>query len=130
MSTKKLSKSYGDVLWSGKKCYFGLPISFTRYILTPTKLYSRIGFLSIKEERIELYRVVDLSLKLPLSQRIFGCGTVIVHAKDRTSPTKEIKSIKGTRNFLNLLEEYVQKERERYKVHGRDMIGMGEDFGE
>ncbi|MCL2634309.1 MAG: PH domain-containing protein [Oscillospiraceae bacterium] len=122
MSKKRREKNYGEVIWTGKKCYFGLPISFTRYILTDTKLYTKMGLLNIREERIELYRVIDFSLRLPLGQRIFGCGTIIVHAKDKTCPELMVKSIKKARPVLRSIEEYVEKERVKYNIHGRDMI--------
>lgn len=53
-------KDENEVLWTDKKrTLFGLPISFTRYILTGKKFITRKGFLSISEDEIELYRVVD-----------------------------------------------------------------------
>ena len=55
----KLTKEYGAIIWTGKKCVMGLPISFTRYILTETKLITRTGFLSLHEDEMELYRVFD-----------------------------------------------------------------------
>ena len=73
----KLRRDYGDnILWTGKKCFMGLPISFTRYIITDTVLYTRIGFLNIKEDEVELYKVTDKTMKFTFGQRIFGCGTI------------------------------------------------------
>ena len=45
---KKLQRDYGDVIWTGKKCIMGMPISFTRYILTSSVLYTKVGFLKMK----------------------------------------------------------------------------------
>ena len=50
---KKLERDYGEILWTGKKCIMGMPISFTRYILTSSVLYTKVGFLNIKEDEIE-----------------------------------------------------------------------------
>lgn len=116
-----------DYIWTDKKrTLFGLPISFTRYILTEKKLITRVGFLNIAEDEVELYRVSDKSLQLPLGQRMFGCGTVIIHCRDVDSPVKTIKSIKNPREFMDLLEENVDIQRDRYRVRGRDMIGFGD----
>ena len=123
MSSKKLSKDFGEVVWYGRRHRFGLPLSFTKYILTAGKLYTRNGFFNISEEQVELYRVVDFSLKLPLGQRIFGCGTIRVHAKDKTSAEFDIRAVKKPREALRLIEDGVEKERAKYKIHGRDMIG-------
>ena len=117
-----------DYIWTDKKrTIFGLPISFTRYILTEKKLITQKGFLSITEDEVELYRVSDKSLQLPLGQRMFGCGTVIINCRDTDTPIKEIKSIKEPRKFMALLEENVDIQRDKYRVRGRDMIGGYDD---
>lgn len=112
-----------DHIWTDKKRILGMPISFTRYILTEKKLITRKGFLSITEDEVELYRVIDKSLKLPLGQRIFGCGTVIINCRDADTPVKEVFSIKDPRGFMQKLEEHVDIQRDKYRTRGRDMIG-------
>ena len=110
-------------VWTDKKrTLFGLPISFTRYILTEKKLITRRGFLSIHEDEVELYRVVDKSLQMPLGQRIFGCGTVVINCRDTDTPVKEITSIKDPRGFMEVLEKHVDIQRDKYRTRGRDMI--------
>ncbi len=120
---KKLTRDYGEVIWTGKKCIMGLPISFTRYILTESKLITRVGLLSLKEDEIELYRVYDKSMKLPFGQRIVGCGTITLLSKDSDTPTKTLQSIKSPREVKRLLDEAVQAQRDKYSVRGRDMMG-------
>ena len=117
-----MAKEDFDYVWTDKKRHFGLPISFTRYILTDKKLITRKGFLSISEDEIELYRVVDKSLKLPLGQRIFGCGTVLINCRDTDTPVKEVMSIKDPRGFMKKLEENVDIQRDKYRTRGRDLI--------
>ncbi|MCH5348438.1 MAG: PH domain-containing protein [Oscillospiraceae bacterium] len=119
-----MAKISENSVWTDKKRpVFGLPISFTRYILTEKKLITRKGFLSITEDEVELYRVIDKSLKLPLGQRIFGCGTVIINCRDADTPVKEIISIKDPRGFMEILEKHVDIQRDKYRTRGRDMIG-------
>ena len=117
-----MAKIDNDCVWTDKKRILGMPISFTRYILTNKKLITRKGFLSVTEDEIELYRVVDKSLKLPLGQRIFGCGTVVINCRDTDTPVKEILSIKNPREFMKKLEENVDVQRDKYRTRGRDMI--------
>lgn len=113
-----------EYVWTDKKrTLFGLPISFTRYILTEKKLITRKGFLNLTEDEIELYRVVDKSLRLPLGQRMFGCGTVVINCRDTDTPVKEILSIKKPREFMQILEKHVDIQRDKYRTRGRDMIG-------
>ena len=117
-----------EYIWTDKKrTVFGLPISFTRYILTEKKFITRTGFFSLKEDEVELYRITDKSLQLPFGQRIFGCGTVVMNCRDTDTPIKLVKSIKEPRKFMSLLEENVDIQRDKYRVRGRDMIGMGDD---
>jgi hypothetical protein len=122
---KKLAKDYGEIVWTGKKCILGMPISFTRYILTDTKLVTRVGFLNIKEDEIELYRVYDESISLSFGQRIVGCGTIKLLSKDSDTPTKELVSIKHPRDVKKTLDEAIRVQRDKYMVRGRDMVGAG-----
>lgn len=101
----------------------GMPISFTRYILTDSKLITRVGLLNLKEDEIELYRVYDKSMKLPFGQRIVGCGTITLLSKDSDTPSKTLQSIKRPREVKRLLDAAVQEQRDRYSVRGRDMMG-------
>ena len=119
----KLIREYGYIIWTGKKCIMGLPISFTRYILTETKLITKAGFFTIREDEIELYRVYDMSLQLSFGQRIVGCGTIKMLSKDSDTPAKELKSVKRPREAKKLIDEAVRLQRDKYYVRGRDMIG-------
>lgn len=123
----KLKADYGNVLWSGKKCILGMPISFTRYILTDTTLYTRIGLFNIKEDEIELYRIFDKKISFTLGQRIFGCGTIAIASKDIDTPEKKLISIKKPRDVKKVLDDAVRAQRDKYYVRGRDMIGGAVD---
>lgn len=120
---KKLTRDYGNIIWTGKKCILGMPISFTRYILTDSKLITRVGLLSLKEDEIELYRVYDKSMKLPFGQRIVGCGSITLLSKDSDTPTKVLEKIKRPREVKRLIDAAVQEQRDKYSVRGRDMMG-------
>lgn len=124
-NTAKLTREYGPILWTGKKCIMGLPISFTRYILTESKLITRTGLFSLNEDEIELYRVYDKSITLSLGERMVGCGTIKLMAKDIDTPSKSLLHIKRPREVKRILDEAVQKQRDKYYVRGRDMIGVG-----
>ncbi|MDE6728825.1 MAG: PH domain-containing protein [Oscillospiraceae bacterium] len=120
-----MAKPVPRQVWTDKKrTFLGLPWSFTRYILTEKKLITRKGFLNIVEDEVELYRILDKSLRLPFGQRLFGCGTVILNCKDVDTPVKEIKSIKKPRQFMEILEKYVDDQRDKYGTRGRDIMGM------
>lgn len=118
-----------DYIWTDKKrTIFGLPLSFTRYFLTETKFITRKGFLRIEEDELDLYRITDKKMILPLSQRIFKCGTISLHVKDVDTPIKDILKIKNPREVLNLIDKYLNLNRDKYNIRGRDMMGPDHDI--
>ncbi len=113
-----------DYIWTDKKrTLFGLPLSFTRYFLTKDKFITRKGLLRVEEDELELYRVIDKKLVLPLGQRMFKCGSIVMNVKDVDTPVKEIKSVKKPRDVLAQLDKYINANRDKYRVRGRDMVG-------
>ncbi|MCD8094846.1 MAG: PH domain-containing protein [Ruminococcus sp.] len=125
-----MKKDYFDYIWTDKKrTLFGLPLSFTRYFLTDTKFITRTGFLSVEEDELELYKVTDKKLVIPLGQRIFGCSTIVLNVKnDVDTPVKEIKSIKNAREVLSLIDKQIDVNRDKYNIRGRDMYGDAHHF--
>lgn len=114
-----------DYIWTDKKrTIFGLPISFTRYFLTENKFITRVGFLSLVEDELDLYKVTDKKLKLGLFQRMFKCGTIIMNVKDVDTPEKIIKSVKKPREVLAMIDKQIDINRDRYNIRGRDLIGL------
>ncbi|MGN1481288.1 PH domain-containing protein [Porcipelethomonas sp.] len=113
-----------NYIWTDKKrTIFGLPLSFTRYFLTETKFITRTGFLNLEEDELDLYTVTDKKLVLPLGQRIFKCGTIVLYVVDTDTPVKEIKAVKAPRKVLELLDKHINIQRDRYRTRGRDLIG-------
>lgn len=127
-----MKKDLFEYIWTDKKrTLFGLPISFTRYFLTETKFITRKGFLSVEEDELELYKVTDKKLVMPLGQRIFNCATIVLHVKnDVDTPVKEIKSIKNARAVLQMLDKQIDINRDKYNIRGRDMYGGEHHFDE
>lgn len=124
----KMSKKDFEYVWTDKKrTIFGLPLSFTRYFLTETKFITRVGLFNLVEDELDLYTVKDKKLVLSLGNRIFKCGTIIMYVVDTDTPVKEIKSVKAPRKVLELLDKYINIQRDRYRTRGRDMIGGGYD---
>lgn len=124
MTEKTVRSTYKNVLWTGKpRNFLGFTLNFTRYIITESKLITLTGLLNLKEDEVELYRITDKKIELPLGQRIFGCGTLILHAKDADTPTKTLKSIKHTRKVGDMLGEKLEKLRDKYKMQQREMFG-------
>ena len=106
-------------LWKDRKRYLGMPLSFTRYMLTEDRLFVSVGFLNIKDDEILLYRVRDIDTNRTLWQRIFGVGTVTVLSSDKTMPTLELKNIKDP----IFVKELIHKQVEEMKIQRRVRFG-------
>ena len=118
-----MAKPVAGEIWTDKKrTFLGLPWSFTRYILTEKKLITRKGFFTVVEDEVELYRIVDKSLKRTLGQRMFKLGTVTINCRDVDTPVKQVVSIKDPHDFMELLEKHVDLQRDKYNIRGRDII--------
>ena len=119
-----MAKEEIQYVWSDKKrTLFGLPLSFTRYFLTETKFITRKGFLSLEEDELELYKVVDKKRQRAFGQRLCGCGTIVRYVKDTDTPVKEVLSVKAPRRVAQLIDKYVDQQRDRFHIRGRDMMG-------
>lgn len=101
-----------NTVWSDRKrTLFGLPWSFTRYILTDEKLLIVKGFIKQTEEEIRLYRILDMSLTRGITERIDGVGTIHCCSSDKTASEFDIKRIKDSRKIKEMLSDLVEKQR-------------------
>lgn len=117
------NEANANLIWSDRKrTIFGLPWSFTRYFLYENKLIIDTGFFSRKEEEIRLYRIMDITLKRTLEERLFGLGTIHCCSGDKTSPEFDIKRIKLSREVKERLSDMVEAERQRRRVGTREYM--------
>lgn len=107
-------------LWSDRKRFMGMPLSFTRYALSEDRLFMSQGFLNLKDEEVLLYRVRDVTTSRSLWQRMFGVGTVTVMSSDKTQPTLVLKNVKDPLAFKELLHKQVElmKDKRRARLAG------------
>lgn len=117
--------------------FFGLPFTFTVYQLTAKKLTVRTGLFTTVEDDILLYRIMDTSYRRSLFQKLFGLGSIRVASSDHSMPELVIKNIRGAREFKELLDNQIEKERLRIRFRtgeytGGDFeemdMGMGPDI--
>jgi len=116
------------LLWSDKKRYLGLPISFTKYSFDSDKIYIKKGLLNTVSDEVLLYRVLDVSLVRKLGQKIFGVGTVVLKTADQTYPVLELQNIKNSERVRTAISNIVEKERTEKRVTGKEMFGAAGAF--
>lgn len=122
-----------NLIWRDKKRYMGMPISFTRYSLSKDRLFVSVGFLTIQDEEILLYRIRDINTKRTLWQRLFGVGTITVSSSDKSMPVLVIKNVKAPLTVKELIHENVEEAKRKHRVRVSEISGdfdMDDDFDE
>ncbi len=113
-----------NTVWSDRKhTLFGLPWSFTKYILTDEKLLIVKGLFKQTEEEIRLYRIFDMSLSRTLRERIDRVGTIHCCSGDKTAPEFDIKRIRNPRQVKETLSDLVEKQKIARGVSVREEMG-------
>ena len=116
------------VVWQDRKrIIFGLPWTFTKYVLTKEKLLIQTGILSTKEEEVRLYRIMDVTLRRSLAQRMFGLGTIHCCSADKSTPEFDIKWIPDSAAVKEKLSDLVEAERMAKRVSGREFMTDTDD---
>lgn len=126
---KKMEKMVQNYIWQDRKRpIFGLPLSFTKYKLTNEKFIVEKGVFSITQDEVRLYRIMDLSVKCTLIQRLFNVGTIHCCSADKTTPVFDIIDVKNPMQVKDLLSNKVEEERQRKRIGAREyMVSDGDD---
>lgn len=123
MSKDNSMEAKNPYVWKDRKrIIFGLPWSFTRYRLTNDKLIVSTGLISIKEEEIRLYRIMDVTLKRTLGDRLWGLGTIHICSSDKTTPEFDIKRISRSTEVKEMLSDMVEAARRKNRVTSREFM--------
>ena len=123
MSKDNSMEAKNPYVWKDRKrIIFGLPWSFTRYRLTNDKLIVSTGLISIKEEEIRLYRIMDVTLKRTLGDRLWGLGTIHICSSDKTTREFDIKRISRSTEVKEMLSDMVEAARRKNRVTSREFM--------
>ena len=69
--------------YSRMHLWCGLPWTFTKYGMSEDRLFVEKGLLNTSEQEVRLYRIMNVSLKRTLIQKIFGMGTIHIDSSDK-----------------------------------------------
>lgn len=116
------------LLWSDRKRYFGLPLSFTKYAISEDRLFQSTGLLNLKYEEILLYRIRDISLTRSFGQRIFGVGSITVTSSDKSRPVLVIQNVKDAPAVKELIHQQVEDMKVRRRVRFGEIASFGDDM--
>lgn len=113
-----------EPLWRDKRRpFFGQPWSFTTYTLYSDRLIIETGLLSLRQEEIRLYRLMDITMRQSLMQRIFRVGTIRTHSMDSTTPHYSIRDICFPREVMRLISDTANAERKKYGIGMMEYVG-------
>ena len=117
-----------DIKWKQRKrIWCGLPWTFTVYSLSEDRLFIDSGVFTKRQDEVRLYRVLDVSLKRSLGQRIFGMGTIHICSSDKTMKDFDLINIKNSKDVKEMISEYVETQREKKRVVSREYMSDGHD---
>ena len=113
--------------------FFGRIVVVVGHSMDPTlnngELLIQTGILSTKEEEVRLYRIMDVTLRRSLGQRLFGLGTIHCCSADKSTPEFDIKWIPNSAAVKEKLSDLVEAERMAKRVSSREFMS-DEDDGE
>ena len=116
------------VLWSDRKRYFGLPLSFTKYAVSEDRLFQSSGILNLKYEEILLYRIRDISLSRSFGQRLFGVGSITVTSSDKSRPVLVIQNVKDAAAVKELIHQQVEEMKISRRIRYGEIATFGDDM--
>ena len=125
-----------EPVWMDKKRYtiFALPISFTTYYLTPTKILIESGLFTTREDEIMLYRIRDISATQNIFEKLNKTGTIRICSSDVGTPELLIQHVKNHRKVKEAISQAVEKSRKENGIKTTEMLSphhmLRTDYGE
>ena len=116
-----------EFIWKDRKRFLGMPLSFTRYALSEDRLFLSVGFLSIKDDEMLLYRVRDITVSRSLWQRMFGVGTITIQSSDKSQPILVLKNIKNPIPTKELIHDCVEEMKIKRRMRVGEIMASGYD---
>ncbi|MCR5672128.1 MAG: PH domain-containing protein [Lachnospiraceae bacterium] len=90
---------------------FGLPWTFTKYLLKDEILTTNRGFFNTVINDCYMYKIVDVQLEKSLFEKMFGLGTVVCYTSDTTDKVLKISHVRHAEQIKNFILEKSEKMR-------------------
>ena len=103
--------------------FFGLPFTFTKYIIKEDIITMDTGLLKTVENDCYMYKVQDVQHTATLLEKMFRLGTVTCFTGDTTHPQLLLVHIKHSRAIKDFILE--QSEKARLKRRTVNMLDIG-----
>lgn len=103
--------------------FFGLPFTFTKYIIKEEIITIDEGLLKTVENDCYMYKVQDVQHSASLAEKMFGLGTVTCFTGDTTHAQLILQHIKHSKAVKDFILE--QSEVARRKRRTMNMLDIG-----
>ena len=113
-----------DILWKDKKHHLWFPLSFTTYYIEDDRLMIKKGFFNTTLDETLLYRIVDITFRQSLGEKIFGTGNIILKTKADADRDITLVNIKQPLEVRKMLSRMVEESRDRRNVVGKEFYSM------
>ncbi len=106
--------------------FFGLPFTFTKYMIREDMITVDTGLLKTVENDCYMYKVQDVQHVASLAEKLFGLGTVICFTGDTTHPQLILEHIKHSKEIKEFILHQSEEARMKRRTVNTLDIGSGD----
>ena len=107
---------------------FGLPFTFTKYIIKQDILTIESGLFTKTEDDCYMYKIQDVELTRGFFQRLLGLGCVVCFTGDTTHPKLYLHNIKNSKETKDFILKYSEEARLKRRTLNTLNIGAAHDI--
>lgn len=126
VETENLDQTQSVFTERKRLLFFGLPWTFTKYIIKSDIITKDAGLFKIEENDCYMYKVQDVKLTATLMERIFKLGTVICYTGDVTDKELTLVHIKHAREVKDYILKASEAARRKRRTLNTLDIGAGD----
>lgn len=113
----------GEFVERKRWLFFGLPFTFTKYIVKEDRITIQSGLFKTVENDCYLYKVQDVQHTATLIEKIFKLGTIVCFTGDTTHPKLILQHVKHSKEIKEFI--LLESEAARLKRRTVNMLDIG-----